>query len=50
LIQEALVEAERKAYENRLEDKDLDELDELEDVEDEAFLNQYRYVRPRSMP
>ncbi|RDW72258.1 phosducin family protein [Aspergillus mulundensis] len=45
LIQEALVEAERKAYENRLEDKDLDELDELEDVEDEAFLNQYRQKR-----
>ncbi|KAL4906633.1 hypothetical protein BDW74DRAFT_150859 [Aspergillus multicolor] len=45
LIQEALVEAERKAYENRLEDKDLDELDELEDVEDEAFLNEYRQKR-----
>ncbi|KAL5003773.1 thioredoxin-like protein [Aspergillus recurvatus] len=45
LIQEALVEAERKAYENRLEDKDLDELEELEDVEDEAFLNQYRQKR-----
>ncbi|OGM39844.1 Phosducin family protein [Aspergillus bombycis] len=43
LIQEALVEAERKAYENRLEDKDLDELDELEDEEDEEFLEQYRY-------
>ncbi|KAE8148724.1 thioredoxin-like protein [Aspergillus avenaceus] len=45
LIQEALVEAERKAYENRLEDKDLDELDELEDEEDEAFLEQYRQKR-----
>ncbi|KAL4892981.1 thioredoxin-like protein [Aspergillus ambiguus] len=45
LIQEALVEAERKAYENRLEDKDLDELDELEDEEDEAFLEQYRKKR-----
>ncbi|KAL2810401.1 thioredoxin-like protein [Aspergillus granulosus] len=45
LIQEALIEAERKAYENRLEDKDLDELDELEDEEDEAFLNQYRQKR-----
>lgn len=42
LIQEALVEAERKAYENRLEDKDLDELDELEDEEDDEFLEQYR--------
>ncbi|KAK1147437.1 Proteolipid protein 2 [Aspergillus melleus] len=45
LIQEALVEAEKKAYENRLEDKDLDELDELEDEEDEAFLEQYRKKR-----
>ncbi|KAE8375659.1 thioredoxin-like protein [Aspergillus bertholletiae] len=45
LIQEALVEAERKAYENRLEDKDLDELDELEDEEDEEFLEQYRRQR-----
>ncbi|RAH42085.1 phosducin family protein [Aspergillus brunneoviolaceus CBS 621.78] len=45
LIQEALIEAERKAYENRLEDKDLDELDELEDEEDEAFLEQYRQKR-----
>lgn len=46
LIQEALVEAEQKAYENRLEDKDLEELDELEDEEDEAFLEQYRYDLP----
>ncbi|PYI08841.1 thioredoxin-like protein [Aspergillus sclerotiicarbonarius CBS 121057] len=45
LIQEALVEAERKAYENRLEDKDLDELDALEDEEDEAFLEHYRQKR-----
>ncbi|KAI9929268.1 hypothetical protein ASPWEDRAFT_36740 [Aspergillus wentii DTO 134E9] len=45
LIQEALVEAERKAYENRLEDKDLDELDELEDEEDDEFLEQYRRKR-----
>ncbi|KAL4808885.1 thioredoxin-like protein [Aspergillus unguis] len=45
LIQEALVEAERKAHENRLEDKDLDELEELEDEEEEAFLNQYRQKR-----
>lgn len=44
IIQEALIEAEQKAYENRLEDKDLDELDELEDEEDEEFLEQYRYV------
>ncbi|EAW11527.1 phosducin family protein [Aspergillus clavatus NRRL 1] len=45
LIQEALVEAERKAYENRLEDKDLDELHDLEDEEDEEFLEQYRQKR-----
>ncbi|KAL4921006.1 thioredoxin-like protein [Aspergillus aurantiobrunneus] len=45
LIQEALIEAEHKAHENRLEDKDIDELDELEDIEDEAFLNQYRQKR-----
>ena len=42
LIQEALVEAERKAHDNRLEDKDLDELAALEDEEDEEFLEQYR--------
>jgi hypothetical protein len=45
LIQEALVEAERKAHENRLEDKDLDELHDLEDEEDEEFLEQYRQKR-----
>lgn len=45
LIQEALVEAERKAHESRLEDKDLDELDALEDEEDEQFLEQYRQKR-----
>lgn len=45
LIQEALVEAEHKAHENRLEDKDLDELDELEDEEDEKFLEHYRQKR-----
>jgi len=42
LIQEALIEAEHKAYGNRLEDKDIDELDALEDEEDESFLQQYR--------
>ena len=42
LIQEALIEAERRAHENRLEDKDLDELDALEDEEDESFIQQYR--------
>ena len=42
LIQEALTEARKQAYENRLEDKDLDELKSLEDEEDEAFLEKYR--------
>ncbi|KAL1995664.1 hypothetical protein VTN49DRAFT_1851 [Thermomyces lanuginosus] len=45
LIEEAILEARRKAHENRLEDKDLDELDELEDEEDEEFLAQYRKKR-----
>lgn len=45
LIQEALIEAEHKAHENRLEHKDLDELDALEDEEDDAFLQQYRQKR-----
>ena len=42
IIQEAILEARKKAHENRLEDKDLDELNELEDDEDEAFLEKYR--------
>ncbi|KAL2416444.1 Phosducin-like protein 2 [Exophiala dermatitidis] len=45
MIQEALLEAVQKAHENRLEDKDLDELHELEDEEDEGFLEQYRQRR-----
>ncbi|RMD44159.1 hypothetical protein DV735_g938, partial [Chaetothyriales sp. CBS 134920] len=45
LIQEALIEAEKRAHENRLEDKDLDELDALEDDEDEEFLARYRNKR-----
>ncbi|RMZ84923.1 hypothetical protein DV738_g219, partial [Chaetothyriales sp. CBS 135597] len=45
LIQEALIEAEKRAHENRLEDKDIDELDALEDDEDEEFLAQYRNKR-----
>nr|POE89954.1 phosducin-like protein 2 [Quercus suber] len=45
MIEEALTEARRLAYENRLEGKDLDELDELEDDEDEIFLDQYRQKR-----
>ncbi|KAJ5103784.1 hypothetical protein N7532_004313 [Penicillium argentinense] len=45
LIQEALIAAEHRAHENRLEDKDIDELDALEDEEDEDFLQQYRQKR-----
>ncbi|KAK5106153.1 Proteolipid protein 2 [Lithohypha guttulata] len=45
VIQEALLEAHQRAHENRLEDKDLDELAALEDDEDEAFLEQYRQKR-----
>ncbi|MCJ1370177.1 hypothetical protein MMC20_001389 [Loxospora ochrophaea] len=45
IIQEALQKAAKQAYENRLEDKDLDELNELEDEEDEAFLDKYRKQR-----
>ena len=44
LIQEALAEARKQAHENRLKDKDLDELNDLEDEEDEAFLEKYRWV------
>ncbi|KAL8871543.1 MAG: hypothetical protein Q9174_002646 [Haloplaca sp. 1 TL-2023] len=45
IIEEALAEARRQAHDNRLEDKNLDELDELEDEEDEEFLQQYRKQR-----
>ncbi|KIW92393.1 uncharacterized protein Z519_07377 [Cladophialophora bantiana CBS 173.52] len=45
IIQEALLEAVKKAHENRLEDKDLDALHDLEDEEDEAFLEIYRRKR-----
>ena len=43
ILEEAAVQALQKAHEQRLEDKQLDELNELEDEEDEEFLNQYRY-------
>lgn len=49
LIQEALLEAHQRAHENRLEDKDLDELAALEDEEDEDFLEQYRQKRMAEM-
>ena len=49
IIQEAILEAQKRAYENRLEDKDLDELKELEDEEDDAFLAKYRSVQWQPM-
>lgn len=45
LIEEAILEGRRLAYENRLEGKDLDELDALEDLEDESFLEKYKQQR-----
>ncbi|MCJ1309232.1 hypothetical protein MMC25_002889 [Agyrium rufum] len=45
IIQGALEEAIKRAHENRLEDKDLDELEALEDEEDEAFLETYKKQR-----
>ena len=45
VIQEALLEARRRAHENRLEDKNLDELHDLEDEEDASFLEKYRQQR-----
>lgn len=44
-LETALEEAIVKQYDNRLENKDLDELDELEDEEDEDFLNHYKQKR-----
>jgi hypothetical protein len=49
LIEEAILEGRRLAYENRLEGKDLDELDELEDLEDENFLEKYRQQRVQEL-
>ncbi|KAI1483343.1 phosducin family protein [Daldinia eschscholtzii] len=49
MIEEALLEAQRIAHENRLEGKELDELDALEDEEDEAFLEQYRQKRMQEL-
>ncbi len=42
IIEEAILDARRLAYENRLENKDLEDLNELEDDEDEEFLEKYR--------
>ncbi|CAK9439708.1 uncharacterized protein LODBEIA_P38080 [Lodderomyces beijingensis] len=44
-LEEALDEALKKQHDNRLENKDLDELDALEDEEDEEFLNFYKSKR-----
>ena len=44
IILEAIEKAREQAYEDRLEDKDLDELNALEDEEDEEFLQKYRWV------
>lgn len=44
IIEEALTEARKQAHDNRLKDKNLDELDQLEDDEDAEFLEQYRWV------
>ncbi|CAK7262615.1 Proteolipid protein 2 [Sporothrix epigloea] len=49
MIEEAILEGRRLAYENRLEGKDLNELDELEDLEDEDFLNSYRQQRMKEL-
>jgi hypothetical protein len=45
VIQEALLNAQQRGHESRLENKDLDELHDLEDEEDEAFLEIYRKQR-----
>ena len=42
IIEEAVQKALEQAHENRLENKDLDELDALEDEEDETFLEKYK--------
>lgn len=50
LIEEALLSARQLAHDNRLEDKDLDELAALEDDEDEAILRSYRLVSVPRQP
>ncbi|KAL2314917.1 Phosducin-like protein C2A9.09 [Schizosaccharomyces pombe] len=45
VLDDALVDAKQLAHENRLENKDLDELAELEDEEDDEFLQMYRNKR-----
>ncbi|CCC68143.1 hypothetical protein NCAS_0B00590 [Naumovozyma castellii] len=48
-LEKALEDTIRKQHENRLEDKDLDELDALEDEEDEEFLELYKRKRLAEM-
>ncbi|KAL8893198.1 MAG: hypothetical protein Q9192_005504 [Flavoplaca navasiana] len=45
IIEEAFANARDRAHENRLDNKNLDQLDEVEDEEDEEFLEQYRKQR-----
>jgi hypothetical protein len=45
IIEEAILKSQALAHDNRLEDKDLDDLHELEELEDDAFLEQYRQQR-----
>lgn len=45
IIEEAILAAREREHENRLEDKDLEELNALEDEEDEDFLQKYRQKR-----
>lgn len=42
VIEEAVLEAQQREHDNRLEGKDLDELNALEDDEEETFLEIYR--------
>lgn len=48
-LEEALNEAVQKAHDNRLENKNIDELEDLEDEEDEDFLNEYKMKRYAEM-
>ena len=45
IIQEAIENARALAHENRLEDKNLEELNALEDEEEDEFLQKYRWVQ-----
>ncbi|KAI9822195.1 MAG: hypothetical protein M1826_000504 [Phylliscum demangeonii] len=45
IIEEAILEAQQRAHDHRLDGKSLEELNELEDEEDEEFLDRYRKKR-----